>query len=79
MGTVIRAERWIRSDYEDAMLDIASMSSNAAECVRMAGEADSARQRAMLLGLAQAWVALSDQAREVEHQVHKARDPEPAW
>jgi hypothetical protein len=61
------------------MFDAASMNSNAAECVRMAGEAESARQRTMLLGLAQAWVALSDQAREVEDHAYRARDPEPAW
>jgi hypothetical protein len=61
------------------MLDPASMNSNAAECVRMAGETESARQRAVLLGLAQAWVALSRQAREVEGHVRRSRDPEPAW
>jgi hypothetical protein len=61
------------------MLDTASMNSNAAECVRMAGEAESARQRTMLLSLAQAWVALSEQAREVEDHAYRARDPEPAW
>jgi hypothetical protein len=61
------------------MLDTALMNSNAVECVRMAGEAESARQRTMLLGLAQAWVALSDQAREIEDHAHRARDPEPAW
>ena len=61
------------------MLNTAYMNSNAAECVRMAGEAESARQRTVLLGLAQAWVALSDQAREVEDHAYKARDPEPAW
>ena len=72
------------------MLDTASMNSNAAECMRMAGEAESSRQRTVLLGLAQAWVALSAQAREVadhaadapsirRHGAEFARDPEPAW
>jgi hypothetical protein len=61
------------------MLDTAYMNSNAAECVRMAGEAESARQRTVLLGLAQAWVVLSDQAREIEDHAARARDPEPAW
>ena len=61
------------------MLDTASMNSNAANCVRMAAEAESARQRTVLLGLAQAWVALSDQAREIEDHSYRARDPEPAW
>jgi hypothetical protein len=61
------------------MLDTAAMNSHAADCVRMAAEADSARQRTVLLGLAQAWVALSEQAREVEDHLHKVRDPEPAW
>jgi hypothetical protein len=48
------------------MLDAASMNSNAAECVRMAGNAETARQRSVLFGLAQAWLALSAQARQVE-------------
>jgi hypothetical protein len=50
------------------MFDLASMNRSAAECMRMAGDAESARQRAVLVGLAQAWVALSAQAREVEER-----------
>jgi hypothetical protein len=50
------------------MLDMASMNRSAAECVRMAGNAESARQRTVLFGLAQAWLALSAQAREVEER-----------
>lgn len=51
------------------MLDTATMTDQAADCVRMAGEADGGRQRAMLLSLAQAWVALSEQARLIEDRV----------
>jgi hypothetical protein len=67
------------------MINTAYMNSNAADCVRMAGEAESAGQRTVLLGLAQAWVALSQQAREIEDDARAAprgrgaRDPEPAW
>jgi hypothetical protein len=56
------------------MLDTAFMNRSAAECVRMAGDADSARQRTVLFGLAQAWLALAVQAREVEERGIHARE-----
>jgi hypothetical protein len=50
------------------MIDTAAMNRSAAECMRMAGNAESARQRTVLFGLAQAWLALSVQAREIEER-----------
>jgi hypothetical protein len=58
------------------MLDTAAMNRSAAECVQMAGNAESARQRSVLFDLAQAWLALSVQVREIEER--KARAPHEA-
>ena len=41
------------------------MNSNAADCLRMAGRAESSSQRILLLSMAKAWVALSQQASEI--------------
>jgi hypothetical protein len=41
------------------------MREHAAECLRLAEAAETAEQKALLLGMAQAWLALAEQAAHI--------------